>query len=175
MCGMGSWNIHIPMEDLLRFQVEVPQEVLIAAEVFQVSLVLACLCAGLFVVLCLRDAWLDRRARVRDVLVDARRFPVSHQVLTSPKLWRSRPGALFREAGRRALARITQSQRIAGLELLRRALLVEDLVRGRSSWLRLATPPVEVRLWVDVYLDSAVPGLERAGRDSRDLREPMIP
>ena len=129
---------------------------------FQVALVVACLCTVLFVVLWLRDALLDAKARVRDVLVDAVRAPASHRVLTSPKLWRSKPGALFREAGRRALARIAQPARIAGLELLRRMLLVEHLVRGRSSWLRLATPQAEVRVWVDVYLDSAVPRLERA-------------
>ena len=162
MCGMGSWNIRIPMEDVLRFQVDVPREVLVAAEVFQVALIVACVCTALFVVLWLRDAWLDAKARVRHVLVDAHRAPASHRLLTSPKLWRSKPGALFREAGRRALIRIAQSERIAGLELLRRMLLVEDLVRGRPTWLRLATPQAEVRVWVDVYLDSAVPRLERA-------------
>ena len=65
MCGMGSWNIRLPMEDVLRFQVDVPQEVLVAAEVFQAALVVACLCAVLFVVVWLRDAWLDQKARVR--------------------------------------------------------------------------------------------------------------
>ena len=162
MCGMGSWNIRIPMEDVLRFQVDVPREVLVAAEVFQVALIVACVCTALFVVLWLRDAWLDAKARVRDVPVDAVRAPASHRLLTSPKLWRSKPGALFREAGRRALVRIASSERVAGLELLRRALVVEDLVRGRPTWLRLATPQAEIRVWVDVYLDSAVPRLEGA-------------
>ena len=169
MCGMGSWNLRLPMDDVLRFELDVPREVLVAAEVFQVALLVACLCTVLFVVLWLRDAWLDAKARVRDVLVDAARAPASHQLLTSATLWRSSSGVLFREAGRRALARVAQPERIAGLELLRRALLVEDLVRGRTSWLRLATPQNEVCLWVDVYLDSAVPGLERAGRVSGNI------
>lgn len=161
MCGMASWNLWIPMENP-GFQVGVPEEVLIAAEVFQVALVVACLSALLFLVLWTRDAWLDHKARVPDLLVDPRRAPASHRVLSSRKLWRSTPGARFREAGRRALARLASSEQLPRLELIRRALVVEDLVRGRPSWLRLATPQAEVRVWVDVYLDSAVPGLERA-------------
>ncbi len=160
MCGMGSWNIRLPVEDV-GFAVDVPSEVLVAAEVFQIAFVIACICAAIFVALWLRDVWLDAKTRVRDILVNAVRAPASHRLLTSEQLWRSKLGALFREAGRGALARMTHTDGVAGLELLRRALVVEDLVRGRSSWLQFATPRAEVRVWVDVYLDSAVPRLER--------------
>ena len=56
MCGMGSWNIRIPLSDEpLRFALALPQWLLIVTHLLEGALLLGSLCAVGFVVLWFRE------------------------------------------------------------------------------------------------------------------------
>lgn len=159
MCGMGSWQIVLPLprDDVMVFE-DPTNWLLTIATALEVLFALGVLCALVFAGFWLRDRWRAQALRREAVLAPVR-CEQTRALLASADLWQSEAGALFREEGRRALARMDAP--VSWLELSLRSRVVECALRGGASWLRLFTPTRVWRRWIDVYLDSAVPRLQR--------------
>lgn len=159
MCGMGSWQIVLPLphDDVMVFG-EPTNWLLTIATALETLFALGVLFALVFAGFWFRDRWGARVLR-REAAFASVRCERTRALLASADLWRSEAGALFREEGRRALARMDAP--LSWPELRLRYRVVECALRGSGSWLRLLTPTRVWRRWIDVYLDSAVPRLQR--------------
>lgn len=156
MCGY--FTIHLPLDlELDLAPLEELSWVHTLALVLDGLVVLAVAVGLVFLALGLRDALL--RPALRRLPLDPLRYPLVHAVLCSSRRWHGAEGNVLRARGRAALARVFGAS-------WWRTVLTERAVRGRPS------PGVaqgELRSWVSVYLDAAVPGLAplTAGRGAR--------
>lgn len=106
MCGMGNITLHLPLAPELDFApLEELSWVHTLALALDVLVVLAVVVGLAFLAMGLHEAVARRTGAGRPPL-DALRYPLAHEVLSSSARWHGVEGNVLRARGRAALARV---------------------------------------------------------------------